>query len=193
MTTNFFQSLAAVTQADCEWVIVIKQTALQHMTVSVLYKNDNCGDPARSIIPPLTFAQPPQVLDEHFFNDLNAAIPETAQLFNSMEHYLKQREDAKAKAASNKPEKQKPQKQKSDAEEAEAEEDEDTDVPKKTDRERKYEAAMQKALELEKAGKPREAWMKVPEPSDYPEHADTIRARRRELSAQFEQASLFNT
>jgi hypothetical protein len=50
---------------------------------------------------------------------------------------------------------------------------------------------MAKADELEKEGKYREAWMKVPEIPDYPEKADEIRKRKTELSDKFSAPSLF--
>jgi len=52
---------------------------------------------------------------------------------------------------------------------------------------------MAKADELEKEGKFREAWMKVPEITDYPEKADEIRKRKSELSNQFSSTGLFAT
>jgi len=39
---------------------------------------------------------------------------------------------------------------------------------------------MQKVDELEKEGKYRDAWMKVPDPADYPEQTETI--RKKEIS-----------
>ncbi|MCH5685560.1 hypothetical protein LWM68_15655 [Niabella sp. W65] len=52
---------------------------------------------------------------------------------------------------------------------------------------------MAKADELEKEGKFRDAWVKVPEPTDYPEHAETLRKRRKELSDKFSAPSLFES
>jgi len=39
--------------------------------------------------------------------------------------------------------------------------------------------------ELEKEGKHRDAWMKVPDPSEYPEQAEAIRKRKSSLSLKF--------
>ena len=42
-----------------------------------------------------------------------------------------------------------------------------------------------KVDELEKEGKHRDAWMKVPDPSEYPEQAEAIRKRKSSLSSKF--------
>jgi len=57
---------------------------------------------------------------------------------------------------------------------------------------KKYKDAMAKADELEKEGKFREAWMKVPDITEYPEKADEIRKRKSELSDKFSTPSLFD-
>lgn len=50
---------------------------------------------------------------------------------------------------------------------------------------------MVKADELEKEGKFREAWMKVPDITEFPEKADEIRKRKTSLSDKFATPSLF--
>ena len=50
---------------------------------------------------------------------------------------------------------------------------------------------MAKADELEKDGKFRDAWMKVPDITEFPEKADEIRKRKTELSEKFSTPSLF--
>lgn len=44
---------------------------------------------------------------------------------------------------------------------------------------------MANADALEKEGKFKEAWMKIPQPSEFPEKAEEIRSRRAALSAKF--------
>lgn len=176
METNFFQQIAALPSAEnSEWVIVIKNIGEQQI-VSVLYKDDSCGDKAKQVIPPLTFNQSAAKIDEYFFPDMQTAFSKTFQIFNSMEHYLKQQEKAQleAKMEKDKERKNKPEKPGI------------TVVEKpKTDKEKKYDAGIKLAAELEAQGKYSEAWMKVPEPSDYPENAEFLRKRRSELSAHF--------
>ncbi|RYJ44248.1 PRTRC system protein E [Flavobacterium beibuense] len=49
----------------------------------------------------------------------------------------------------------------------------------------KYESLMASVDALEGEGKFREAWMKVPQPSEFPEKAEELRGRRKSLSAKF--------
>ena len=56
-----------------------------------------------------------------------------------------------------------------------------------------YQMAMDKVDELEKEGKFREAWMKVPDLTEFPEKADEIRKRKTSLSDKFATPSLFGT
>ena len=70
------------------------------------------------------------------------------------------------------------------------------DKTEKADKERKekqkrYEEALKKADELEAEGKFRDAWMKVPDPADFPEQADALKQRKSELAQKFA-PDLFN-
>lgn len=175
MATNFFRGIAALPASpNSEWVIVIKQIEKQ-MIVSVLYKDESCGDTARTIIPTLNFNDNAQKLDECFFADLLTAITGTVEVHNNMEHYLKEQEAAKlqSKMEKDKENQTKPKKEKNSEESP------------KTEKEKKYDNALKQAAELEADGKYQEAWMKVPEPGDYPEQAEFLRHRREELSAHF--------
>lgn len=165
MQTNFFHTLSAL-HVQGDWKITIKQNG-QQLIVSVLLQDQQCGDDAAKTIPPLILKGTPIELDEGFFNNITAPVKATAQLFANMEAYMKAQETAQLES---KMEKQK---------QTQAEQE-------KSAQEKKYEAAMKKA-----EGKPREAWMKVPDPAAFPQHADTIRSRKTELSAQFQQPSLF--
>ena len=165
MESTFFQSIAAL-NVKGEWKIVISQTIENNLIVSVLLCNEQCGDDARKLIPPILLKGSPKEIDEGFLNAIEAPVKVTSQLFVNMESYLKQQElaqlesklekDKVAKAASN-----------------------------KTDKEKKYETALKKVDELEAEGKFKEAWMKVPEATEYPEHADSLRKRREALSPKF--------
>jgi len=83
-----------------------------------------------------------------------------------MEGYMKQLEDTKKQSAM---EKEKDDKQKKEQEA----------------KDKKFSDAMAKADELEKEGKFREAWIKVPEIHEFPFKAEEIRKRKAELSAKF--------
>jgi hypothetical protein len=170
---DFFQNLTNITTShNEEWVIVVKQVGQDKIVLSVLYKNLDCNDPASKIIPPMTFNNSTEKIDECFFADMNEAIPDTARMLSSMEHFLKQKEKAKVASAMEKDKQVKAEKD-------------------KTDKQRKYEEGMKKADELEEEGKFRDAWMKVPSIEYYPEHEQEIRTRKTELSLQFA-PDLFN-
>ena len=72
-------------------------------------------------------------------------------------------------------------------------EKEKSDIQKKEQetKDKKFKDGMAKADELEKEGKFREAWMKVPNPADFPDYADAIRKRKTSLSGKFATPSLF--
>lgn len=168
---NFFQSLFAL-QVTGDWKITIRQNA-DLFIVSVLLCNDNCGDNAKNTIPPLVLEGTAAELDEGFINAIAAPVKATSALLLNMESYLKAQEEAKKQSAMQKDS------------EAKAERD-------KTDKQKKYEGLLKKSEELEAEGKYREAWMKMPEISEYPEHEEFIRSRKSSLSAQFA-PTLFNS
>jgi len=163
---EFFQSIDAM-QVQGNWIICIKQNEPDRMTVSVVFKNDNCGDNARKIVPPLIFSDKAVTeIDERFFAELNSVVPDTAKLFSSMEHFLKQREAA----------------QKHSQMEAEKTEQE---KKKQAGKHKKYEEALKKVKELENDGKFKEAWLKVPDPADFPEHSEELGKLKSSLTAKF--------
>ncbi|MXN91114.1 PRTRC system protein E [Flavobacterium sp. Sd200] len=171
METNFFQAIAAL-HVGGGWTINITNNPTGKWVISVLFYNDSVGDDVRKRLPPIILKGTPAELDGGFFEAVSQPVQETAALFTNMEDYLKQREEAKAASQM--------QKDKT----AKADKD-------KTDKQKKYEEAMKKVDELEAEGKFKEAWMKVPSPQDYPEDAETLRARKAALSAQFA-PDLFN-
>lgn len=168
---NFFQSLCAL-QVTGDWKIAIKQDG-GSLIVSVLFSNDKCGDNAKKQIPPLVLSGTAEELDEGLFAAIEAPIKATSALLLNMESYLKAQEQAKKQSAMQKETETKAEKE-------------------KTDKQKKYEGMLKKSEELEAEGKYREAWMKVPEISEFPEHEDAIRSRKSALSAQFA-PSLFNS
>ncbi|WP_372339320.1 hypothetical protein [Flavobacterium sp. MFBS3-15] len=91
-----------------------------------------------------------------------------------MEQFLKGQEEAKKQSAMGKKKAEKSDK----ADKAEKAVPQD---PK----EKKYLEAIAQVDALEAEGKFKDAWSKVPQPSDYPDRADTLRARRASLSKQF--------
>lgn len=164
-TTNFFSSVAAMNITG-DLQLTIRKGAENNWIVSVMLNNEQCGDDARKLIPPLNLRGSSEELDNGFFERITAPIQTASGLMVDMEGFMKQLEEVKKQSAM--------EKDKADKERKE-----------KEAREKKYKEAMQKVDELEKEGKYRDAWMKVPDPSEYPEQAETIRKRKSSLSAKF--------
>lgn len=171
MNANFFNQIA---QLDFTGVLQlnIAKGAESNLIVSVILNNEQCGDNAKNLIPPLTFNATPQEFDEGFFQQINTPIQKASGLMVDMEVFMKQLEEAKKQSAM---EKEKAEKEKKD----------------KEAKDKKYKDGMAKADELEKDGKFRDAWMKVPDITEFPEKADEIRKRKSELSEKFSTPSLF--
>lgn len=171
MNANFFNQVA---QLDFTGILQlnIAKGAESNLIVSVILNNEQCGDNAKNLIPPLTFNATPQEFDEGFFQQINTPIQKASGLMVDMEVFMKQLEEAKKQSAM---EKEKAEKEKKD----------------KEAKDKKYKDGMAKADELEKDGKFRDAWMKVPDITEFPEKADEIRKRKSELSEKFSTPSLF--
>ena len=137
-----------------------------------MIQNEQCGDNAKQLIPPLNLRGTAEELDEGFFQQITVPIQTVSGLMVNMEAFMKQLEQAKKQSAM---EKEKADKQKKEQEA----------------KDKKFKDAMAKADELEKEGKFREAWMKVPDITEFPEKADEIRKRKISLSDKFATPSLF--
>ena len=171
MNTNFFNQIQ---QLDFTGVLQlnISKGIESNLIVTVLLNNEQCGDSAKNLIPPLTFNATPQEFDEGFFEQITTPIQKVSGLMVDMEKFLKQLEEVKKQSAI---EKEKAEKEKKE----------------KEAKDKKFKDAMVKADELEKEGKFREAWMKVPDITEFPEKADEIRKRKTSLSDKFATPSLF--
>ena len=171
MNTNFFNQIQ---QLDFTGVLQlnISKGIESNLIVTVLLNNEQCGDSAKKLIPPLTFNATPQEFDEGFFEQITTPIQKVSGLMVDMEKFQKQLDEAKAQSAI---EKAKTEKEKKE----------------KEVKDKKFKDAMAKADELEKEGKFREAWIKVPDITEFPEKADEIRKRKTALSDKFATPSLF--
>ena len=171
MNTNFFNQIQ---QLDFTGVLQlnISKGIESNLIVTVLLNNEQCGDSAKNGIPPLTFNATPQEFDEGFFEQITTPIQKVSGLMVDMEKFLKQLEEVKKQSAI---EKEKTEKEKKE----------------KEAKDKKFKDAMAKADELEKEGKFREAWMKVPDMTEFPEKADEIRKLKTSLSDKFATPSLF--
>ena len=173
MNANFFNQ---ITQLDFtgNLQLTIAKGAGNNLIVSLMIQNEQCGDNAKQLIPPLNLRGTAEELDEGFFQQITTPLQTASGLMVNMEAFMKQLEVAKKQSAM--------EKEKSDTQKKEQEA-----------KDKKFKDGMVKADELEKEGKFREAWMKVPEITDYPEKADEIRKRKSELSNQFSSTGLFAT
>ncbi|HSH64771.1 MAG TPA: PRTRC system protein E [Bacteroidia bacterium] len=171
MNTNFFTQ---INQLDFTGVLQlsISKATENKLIVSVLLSNEQCGDTAKHFIPPLTFNATPEEFDGGFFQQLTTPIQKVSGLMVDMEKFLKQLEEVKMQSAM---EKEKAEKSKKE----------------KETKDKKYKEGMAKADELDKEGKFREAWMKVPDLTEFPEKAEEIRKRKTSLSEKFISPSLF--
>ncbi|RUT70208.1 PRTRC system protein E [Flavobacterium cupreum] len=171
MNANFFHKIAQL-QIAGDLQLTIAKGAENNLIVSVMLQNEQCGDNAKNIIPPLNLRGTAEELDNGFFEKITTPIQTASGLMVDMDSFMKQLEETKKQSAM---EKDKADRQKKEQEA----------------RDKKFKDAMAKADELEKEGKFREAWLKVPEITEFPEKADEIRRRKRELSDKFSAPSLF--
>lgn len=164
-TTDFFSRVAALNVTG-HLQMTISQGTDNNLIVSVMLNNQQCGDQAQKLIPPLMLKGSADELNKGFFDSISTPLQKTSELLVNMETYLEQQEEAKKQSAM-------------EREKAE------TERKEKEARQKKYKEAMQKVDELEKAGKFRDAWIKVPDPAAFPEYADVLKKRRTSLTAKF--------
>lgn len=171
MNANFFNQITQLDFTGNLQITIAKGTE-NNLVVSLMIQNEQCRDNAKQLIPPLNLRGTAEELDEGFFQQITTPIQTASGLMVDMEAFMKQLEEAKKQSAI---EKEKADKQKKEQEV----------------KDKKFKDGMTKADELEKEGKFREAWMKVPDVTEFPEKADEIRKRKRSLSDKFETPSLF--
>lgn len=163
--TNFFSGIAALgVTGDLQ--VTMAKASDTNWVVSVMLHNEQCGDEARKLIPAFTLNGTAQELDNGFFQHISAPMQQASGLMVNMEAYQKQLEVARKQSAMEK-------------------EHADKEKKEKEAKEKRYKETLQKAYELEQAGKYREAWMKVPEPAEFPEWAEDLRQRKSALASKF--------
>ena len=165
MNANFFNQIAALNITG-DLHLTISKGAESNMIVSVMLQNEQCADSAKRLIPPFNLRGTARELDAGFFEKITNPIQTASGLMDNMEVFMKQLEEAKKQSAMVK-------------------EKADKEKKAKEEREKKYKEAMQKVDELEKEGRFKDAWMKVPDPSVFPQQAETIRKRKSALSGKF--------
>lgn len=165
MNANFFGQIAQL-DITGDIQITISKGPENNLVVSTIVNNEQCGDKAKQLIMPLNLRGTAAELDEGYFERITTPLQTASGLMVNMETFMKQLDEAKKQSAMEK-------------------EKADKEKKAKEERNKKYKDAMLKVDELEKEGKYRDAWTKVPDPALFPEQTETIRKRRTALSAKF--------
>ena len=165
MQTNFFRQIARLNLSG-DLQIILRQTTENNYVASILLNNEQCGDEARKLIPPLNLRGTAEELDNGFFETITMPLLTASGLMTDMENFMKQLEEVKKKSAM--------EKEKTDKEKNE-----------KESKEKKYKEAFQKAEALEKEGKYKDAWSALPKVSEHPDFAEQIRKKQDEYERHF--------
>ena len=165
METTFFKQIEQM-DITGNLQMTISKGGGNNLIVSLILQNEQCGDNAKQLIPPMILKGTAEELDNGFFENISAPLQNVSGLMVNMESFMKQLEESKRQSVM--------EKEKSDKE-----------TKEKEVKDKKYKEAMQKVDELEKEGDHRQAWLKVPNEVDYPQYAEIIRKRRMELSNHF--------
>jgi len=146
--------------------ITLRPTTENNFVLSALLNNEQCGDEARKIIPPLNLRGTAEELDNGFFESISAPLQTASGLMVDMENFMKQLEEAKKKSAMEK-------------------EKQDKEKKEKEAKDKKYREAFEKAETLEKEQKFKEAWSALPKVSEFPDFAEAIRKKQDEYERHF--------
>lgn len=165
MQANFFKQLVLLDITGNLHLTIAKDND-NHLVVSIILQNEQCADNARKMMSPLILKGTADELDNGFFENISRPMQAASGLLVSMEAFMKQLEEVRQHSAM---EKEKTEKEKRMKEETN----------------KKYKEAMQKVDELEKEGRYRDAWMKLPDAVQFPEQSETIHKRKSSLSAKF--------
>ncbi len=165
MKNGFFNNIARLDFAG-NLQLTIGKSEDNGLVVSILLRNESCGDSAKELIPPLTLMGTAEELEEGFFAQIAKPVEQVSGLMVDMEAFLAQMEIAKKNSAMEK-------------------QQEEMKRKGKEAKDKKYKEVMGKVDALEKEGKFRDAWTKIPDPAEFPDQAEVIRKRKADLSALF--------
>ena len=98
MQTNFFRQLANMNLTG-DLQITFRATTENSFVLSVLLNNEQCGDEARKLIPPLNLRGTAEEFDNGFFECISTPLQTASGLMVDMESFMKQLEEAKKKSA----------------------------------------------------------------------------------------------
>jgi PRTRC genetic system protein E len=194
MKTNFFEQVAGLA-VNGTLQINIKSNESGMLTVSVMvagnYPKVNTG----KNIPPMLLTGSPQELDEAFFNQVSEPVKRTIKLFANLETYQKEldkagqagkkdKDNSKDKtvkgATNNNLFTQQPDEQTDDDFEEPLDEQPD-DSETLAEKQRLYDEAMQRVVELNTQMKYKEAIAQLPDAEEYPDKAREIKNKREQL------------
>ncbi|OCX54227.1 hypothetical protein BEL04_08185 [Mucilaginibacter sp. PPCGB 2223] len=198
MKTNFFEHLTGLALHGALNLNILKNPD-NTLAVSV-YLAHETADKAGTVIPPMILKATAEELDEKFFETIANPLKKTSELFANMDAYQKALDKAKEQSKQEQDKKKKDTKPKttakSNTEENEDEEDTDNlfsaqqnEQQQKAEKKQRYEEAMTQINELNRQCKYEEAISLLPQVEDYPDKAEELERKRKELEkrkAQYE-------
>ncbi|QKJ32942.1 hypothetical protein HQ865_25380 [Mucilaginibacter mali] len=184
MKTNFFEQIAGL-QINGNLLLNIHHDDKGLFTVSAVIKKPSLS--AVNTIPPMLWNGTGAELDEIFFTQFAPPAKATIGLINNLETYQKELDKAKKNGKNDKDKAGKtavatePEDDKDDEPDLFSAPADDTEA--KAEKKRLFDEAMDKSKELAKQMKYTEALAQLPDPADYPDKAELIESRRKEIEA----------
>ena len=163
METNFFTQVAGL-QLQGDLILTIRTLPDGMVAVSAYLKNEQVANPGKHRITPFAVTVKAADLDHEFFDTLSKPLQEVSSIMESMAAINKQVEEAKAALVK--------------SQKAKAGQQEDPKI-------KRFNEAMKKVDELDEGGKHRQALAALPDPAEFPDHADALEERKRELTDKF--------
>lgn len=111
MQTNFFRHIAKMGLTG-DLHFTLRPTEENSFVLSVLLNNEQCGDEARKLIPPLNLKGTAEELDNGFFDSISTPLQTASGLMVDMESFMKQLEETKKQSAMEKEKTDKEKKEK---------------------------------------------------------------------------------
>ena len=195
MNTNFFQNIASLSVPG-NWKLTLHTDETGNFTVSALFTALHNADNALKAIPPMLLRGTPDELDEGFFEVITQPIQQTAGLYNNLNAYHKEVEEARIKSKMEQDKKAKENKTKT----ASASSKDDIEIgeakPNKEEKRKAYVQAMIQINELSGGCKYEEALALLPSIADYPEKEAELKKKAEDLNRKKDQMAqalnLFN-
>ncbi len=181
MTTNFFQNIASL-NVPGNWKLTLHTDESGNFTISALFTALHNADNALKAIPPMLLKGTPDELDEGFFEVITQPVQQTAGLYDNLNAYHKEVEEARLKSKMEQDKKAKENKAKAGANGSKDDIEIGEPKPSKEDKRKAYVQAMIEVNELKAACKYGEALAVLPVISEYPEKETEITKKAEELT-----------